>query len=82
MSPFYGEHDAEAHKTSEGTQVGMGMSDVPPANGAVSNLLSFPWTHATPGNRAGFGQYHLKLEWTGRRGPPLALLPGPHIAEG
>lgn len=50
------------------------MGSVPPADGALSNPLSFPWNHAKPGNHAGFGQYHLKLEWTGRRGPPSASL--------
>lgn len=58
------------------------MGNEPPTHGAVSNLLSFPWTHAKPGSQAGFGQYHLKLEWTGRRSPPLGLPTGPHIAEG
>lgn len=46
---------------------------LPPTRDAVSELPSFPWTHAKPGNHAGFGQYHLKLEWTGRRGPPQGL---------
>lgn len=71
-----GRHDTEAHKTSEGIQGGMDVGNVPPTHGAMSNLLSFPWTHAKPGSQAGFGQYHLKLEWTGKRGPPLGLLGG------
>lgn len=59
-----------------------GYRQLAPTNGAMSNPLSFSRNHAKSGNHAGFGQYHLKLEWTGRRGLPLRLPDAPHIAGG
>lgn len=58
------------------------MASTPPTDGEMSNSLFFPWNHAKPGNYGGFGEYHLKLEWTGRRGPSLASLQAAPIAGG
>lgn len=55
------------------------MGSRPPTEGELSSPVFIPWRLAKPGKRGGFGEYHLKLERTGRRALPLGPPAGsPH----
>lgn len=76
----WGWGDTEAQGTSKGTREA--CYPYPPTDGPMSISLFFAWSRAKPGIYGDFGEYPLKPEWTGGRGPSLVSLQAPYIAGG